>query len=187
MYRIIKREKKKLIYKDVTQEWLDKATPNSHEVVFDDYFIDDDGIKHPIIGKEVVQPIPKTGDEVDRANWLKKVFGGEIHLVPRITDISNEKISTHTPDFRWKGKKWDLKTPTIKGEFKNCIERFVKKKDVKLQAKKFIINFDDYKDVSNEEIIKLAEITLKNPHRAWVEDLMLVRGEEIIKIYSKIK
>lgn len=172
-------------YYDATKQWIERATPNSHELKFVDYFIDDAGVRHPMIGKEVVQPIPRNGKEIDRANWLKKVFGGEIHLVPRITDISNEKISTHTPDFRWRGKKWDLKTPTTRGEFKSSIERFVKKKEAKLQAKKFIIDFADYKKVSNEEIVKLAEITLKNPYRTWIEDLILVRGEEIIKIYSK--
>lgn len=177
--------KETLPYKDVAKEWLDNVTPNSHKVVFDNYFIDDNGIRHPIVGKEVVQPIPTFGDEVDRANWLKKVFGGEIHLIPRITDISNNQTSTRTPDFRWNGKKWDLKTPTTKGEFNTSIERFMKKKDAKLQAKKFIIDFKNYKDVADTEIIKLAEKTLKSPYRNWIEDLMLVKGEKIIKIYSK--
>ena len=31
-------------YEDVTKKWLKMATPNSHNLVFDDFFVDDNGI-----------------------------------------------------------------------------------------------------------------------------------------------
>lgn len=172
-------------YKDVTKEWLSKATPNSHEIIFDDYFIDDNGIKHPIINKERVHSISAKCEEYDKALWLKTTFGGEIHLVPRITDISNEGLKVSTPDYKWNGEKWDLKIPTLNGKFETSIERFMKQSKTKKQSKKFIVDFKHYVDKSNKEIIKLSKETLNNQYRNWIEDLMLIRGNKLIKIYSK--
>lgn len=173
------------VFRDVTQEWIENATPNSHEVIFDDCFIDDDGIIHPIIGKEQLHPIPECSDEVEIANFIEKKFGGEIHLVPRISDISNTGIRTKTPDYIWKGSKWDLKTPGINGKFENTFERFIKKKDAKMQAKKFIINYKNFPTKTDEEIINVVLNTLKQPSRKWVETVIIIRDEKIIKIFSK--
>ncbi len=174
-------------YIDMTEEWLKNAKPNSHELLFDDYFIDDDGVKHPIKGKEVVHYIPRVGKEYERAVWIKSVFGGDVHLVPRITDISNTGISTSTPDFRWNGKKWDLKTPGINGKFSNAIERFVKKSNTKKQAKCLIIDFVNFPDKLDYEIKALASKVLNNKCRNWIEALMLVRKNKVIGIYIKQK
>lgn len=54
-------------YVDITEEMLKNATPNSHEIVLDDYFIDDYGIMHPIKGKENMKITDKSSDEYDRA------------------------------------------------------------------------------------------------------------------------
>ena len=86
---------------------------------------------HPIKGKENMEITDKSSDEYDRAKWLKKIFGHDIHLIPRIIDISNSGKGIHTPDFRWNGKKWDLKTPK-NAKFKNAIDTFTKKKMQKL-------------------------------------------------------
>ncbi len=174
-------------YIDATKDYLEKATPNSHEIKYDDYFIDDNSIKHPIEGKETVHPIPKSGDEYNMALWLKETFGGDIHIVPRITDISNSGLKVPTPDYRWNNKKWDLKTPTLNGKFETAIERFMKQSKTKKQAEKFIIDFRHFKEKSNDEIIELAMKTLNNPYRGWIEDLILVKGDELIKIFSKAK
>lgn len=172
-----------LRYIDVTDEWLSTANPHSHKLEFDDYFISDDGIKHPIKGKEKVHQIPKSGEEYEMALWIKSTFGGEIHLVPRITDLTNTGISTHTPDFRWNGEKWDLKTPSKKGKFKNSLERFLKKKNAKMQANRFIINYKNFPLKTDSEILDVVGKTLNN--RNWVEELIVVRNNKIIKVYSK--
>lgn len=175
-----------LKYRDSTRKYINNATPNSHKLKFDNYFMDNNGNKHPIKEKEIAHPIPREGPEYERALWIKKTFGGKIHLVPRITTIIDNESSVTTPDFRWNGNKWDLKTPSTKGKFDNSIERFVKKNKAKEQSRKYIIDFK-YIDKTDEEIIKLAEKTLRNPYREWIEELMLVRGNKLIKIYSKNK
>ncbi len=169
--------KVELSYKDITKEWLDKATPNSHKLKFDDYFMDDNGIRHPIKGKEKLHPIPKKGDEYDIAIFLKETLGGDIHLVPRISDISNEGISVKTPDFRWNGEKWDLKTPGIDGKFENTLERFLKKKGAKAQAKKYIIDYSNFSTKTDNEVLEVIEKTLKN--RNWVEELIVIKDKKI--------
>lgn len=174
-------------YQDVTKEWLAKATPNSHEVIIDKHFIDDNGIKHPIKSKEVAHITAKDSDEYKRSIWIKQTFGGEIHNVPRISDITNTGIKTSTPDFRWNNDKWELKTPGITGKFENTLERFLKKKGAKLQAKKIIIDYKNFPNHTDDEILKVIEKTLKQPHRDWLEDLIIVREDKLIKIYSKTK
>lgn len=173
------------IYIDCTKEWLLKATPNSHEIVIDDYFMTENGIKHPIKGQEKISIAKTYSDEYKMAELLEKLLGGKIHLVPRIETQKGYKglVKVPTPDFRWNGSKWDLKTPGLEGKFENSLERFLKKKNVKNQAKKFIIDYSAFEDKTNEEIIKIVEYTLHN--RNWVENLIIIKDEKIIRIYSK--
>lgn len=176
-------------YKDITKEMIEKATPNSNRLVFNKVFVDDNNIKHPILGKEKTHPIPRSGDEYETGKWLKKTFGGKIHFVPRISDISNEGIKTSTPDYIWNNEKWDLKTPgnTLESKFENSIERFVKKAKIKKQAKNLIIDFKNYPDKTNKEIIELANKTMSNPYRTdRIDTLILKKGDELIKVYKKI-
>lgn len=173
-----------LFYQDVTEEYLKNATPNSHKIEIDDFFIDDNGIRHPIEEKETMEMQSKKSNEYRRAKWLKKILGHEIHLVPRITDISNSGEGVHTPDFLWNGEKWDLKTPKD-AKFENAIETFTKRSKQKLQAKSLIIDFQNYDSYSNEEIIKLVDAQFRNPHRDWIKNIMIVRNKKLIGIYSK--
>lgn len=115
---------------------------------------------------------------------MKKIFGHDIHLIPRIIDISNSGKGIHTPDFRWNGKKWDLKTPK-NAKFKNAIDTFTKKKMQKLQAKRLIIDFKNYNSYSNKDIIKLVDEQFNNPYRNWIKTIMIVRDDILIGIYSR--
>ena len=151
-------------YKDVTDEWLKRDKTINNDIIIDDYYIDNSNVKHPIKELETAQKAKKYVDEYDIALFLSNKFGGDIHLVPRITDISNTGIGTSTPDYIWNGEKWDLKTPTSFGKINNSIERFVKNKKSKKQAENFIINFKKM-NITNKTIIELLKITLKNPYR----------------------
>ena len=174
---------KEIKYIDVTKDWLNKAIPNSHRLKFDNFFITDDGIKHPIKGKEKVHQIPRRGEEYDMAKWIVNILGGDMHLVPRITDITNTGISTPTPDFKWNNEYWDLKTPTSKGQFKNVIERFLKKKNARKQAENYIINFINFNNKSNKEIISIVRKSLNN--RNWVKRIIIVRNSSLTNIFEK--
>lgn len=98
------------------------------------------------------------------ARNIIKIFGGEIHLVLRIETAKgyNGLVKVKTPDYRWHGKKWDLKTPTDIGIFENTLERFLKAKGAKEQAKRIIINYENFSEKTDNEILKVIEKTLQN-------------------------
>lgn len=172
-------------YKDVTKEWLKNATPNSHEIIIDKKYVDDNGIKHPMKEKEKAHLVSEESQEYKKSIWLKETLGGEIHNVPRITDITNTGIKTSTPDYLWNGEKWDLKTPGTKGNFENTLERFVKKKSAKLQAENFIIDYVNFPNKTDNEILDVINRTLNNPHRNWIKKILVIKDDKIIRIYSR--
>ena len=174
----------KVIYIDVTNEWLKNVKPNSHKVVIDNFFIDDDGIKHPIKGKEKVEKNPATFVEMNMAKWLIRKFGGVIHRVPRIETEKGNYIqsSVKTPDFIWNNEKWDLKTPKIGG--KTTIERYTKLSKQKHQATNLIFDIS-YLRESNDYIISLIEKELDSPYRYWIDKIILVRNYSVVRIYQK--
>lgn len=180
-----RRIKEDLPYDDVTQKWLKKATPDSQKIILDDYFMTDDGIKHPIKYREKISIATIDSKEYKMAELLEKTLGGTIHLIPRIETQKGYKglVKVSTPDYRWNGSRWDLKTPGLEGKFENSLERFLKKKNAKIQAKKYIINYSAFIDKTDSEILKVVEDTLRN--RNWVESLIVVKDKRIIKIYLK--
>ena len=75
---------------DVTQGYLDTATPGKGTITYDTDF---DQSRHQA--------------EVNFSKWLHKMFGGDIHL---LDEVNKDKVQT--PDYIWHGKLWDLKTAT---------------------------------------------------------------------------
>lgn len=176
------KEKK---YIDVTKEWLTRERPKINRIIIDNKFLDDSRTSPPIRGKEMACTIQKDSEEYRLAIILRNKFGGIIHMPLRIIDISNTSISTPTPDYIWNGEKWDLKTPSINGKFENTLERFIKKKNAKLQAQNFIIDYSAFTDKKDYEIEKVVLDTLENPQRRWVKNIMIIEGYRLIKIYTK--
>ena len=152
----------------------------NNKIFIDDFYIDYNGIKHPIKGKEKIHITSKDSDEYKVSLLLIEVFGGEIHNVPRITDITNTGIKTSTPDYIWNGERWDLKTPGINGKFENTLERFIKKKNAKLQAKNFIIDYKNFPEKTDQEILNVVNNTLIKPHRNWIENIIIIKNKRIL-------
>ena len=174
-------------YCDVTKKWLRDASKN-HKVIINKHFIDDKGIRHPINNLEKASIPSKDSNEYLVALTLAKKFGGVIRLQPRIETAKgySGKVSVPTPDYIWKNEKWDLKTPTDKGKFKNIVERFFKNpKKVKRQANRFIIDFKNMHHITNRKIVNIAKKTLASPHRDFIKCLILIRNGKIIKVFIK--
>lgn len=76
--------------KDVTKEYLDTATPGQGTVTYED------GYK--IKGHQA---------EIDMAEWLHRTFGGDIKLLNESSQKSEKR-----PDYLWRGKLWELKSPS---------------------------------------------------------------------------
>ena len=172
-------------YKDVTDEWLKNVNLKNSKIIFDDYFIDDNGIIHPIFGIEHMEIASKNSDEYKMAKILLKQLGGEIHLVPTITTINNTNNSTRTPDFKINGVKWDLKTPIYKENYFNLINDLLKKPNLRLQSERFIIDLKNYKGIHKEEIQIMCTRMFKNRYRWWVKSLIIIQNNTIYKIYIR--
>ncbi len=75
---------------DVTAEYAQSATPGQGAVTY---------------GEDYKKG--KHKEEVDVANWLHDTYGGDIEL---LTEAS--AVGVKMPDYKWRGKLWELKTAT---------------------------------------------------------------------------
>ena len=180
-----KKENNKSLYIDVTNEWLAEATPNSYDILIDKEFIDDKNVRHPIKGIEKVHPASKNSDEYMIATILKETLGGEIHMVPRITNMANSHLGVKTPDYIWNNEKWDLKTPIFKNNYNNLMNDLFKKKYLKLQSEKFIIDLVNYSNISEEEISHISIRMFRNKYRHWIKGLIIIKNSKINKVFIK--
>lgn len=167
-----KKIKESSFYNDMTQEWSDKATPNSHEVKDRNYF-EYEGTKYEVDGKNVVLDYSKHEKEI--AEWLENTFGGEIYMIPRI----NEPNGIETPDYLFKQEYWDLKE--ITGNGKHTLDSALKKK--KNQSQNFIFDISS-SEMSVETAQKQIELIMSNKDRQWVKKI-IIKKNEIVKVYKK--
>lgn len=162
-------------YKDITQEWLDNATPNSHKVLDRNYF-EYEGVKYEVDGKNVV--LDYSSKEKDIAEWLENTFGGEIYMTPRV----NKPDGIKTADYLFRNEYWDLKE--IKSSGKKVIDNRVN--GLKGQTRNFLFDISNNL-LNDEEIINQVERMYKSPKRDWVDKVILIRDKNLIKIYERNK
>lgn len=162
---------------DVTNQWLEKATPNSHEIADLDYWIIDNN-KMLVDGKNIVLDYKKDGEEYKCAEWLKNTFGGEIFMCPRI----NEPKGIETPDYLYRKEFWDLKS--ITGDGKHTLDSSIKKK--KNQANNFILDITNSK-IPKEEAIRQLDLIFKSRDRNWINKIILKKNKDVIVILEHKK
>lgn len=167
-----KEKKIKQGYKDVTKEWLDKATPNSHKVLDRKYFKYDE-IKYKVDGKNVV--LDYSDKEKEIAIWLENIFGGEIFMLPRI----NNPKGIETSDYLFRNEFWDLKE--IIGNGKHTLDSAIKKK--KNQSQNFIFEISSSK-MSIEDAQNQISKIMSSTDRQWIKKIVL-KKDGIVKVYKK--
>ena len=160
-------------YTDITKEWLETATPNSHKVEDRQYF-EYEGNRYNVDGKNVVLDYSLKEKEI--AEWLENTLGGEIYMLPRI----NNPEGIQTADYLFRGEYLDLKE--INGNGKNVFFHAVEKHEK--QSHNFIF------DVSNSTITDLEikdriNSLYKLPKLKWLDKIIIKRDKEIIKITKK--
>lgn len=116
--------------------------------------------------------------EKEIANIIAKETGKDIKMVPRITFPQN----IQTPDYLIDGIKFDLKTPL--GNGKNTLYGMVKSK--KRQANNFVICADKTA-LSIDEIEQQIQGIYTSKNTSFVDTIILVKNEEIVKIYKRNK
>lgn len=161
-------------YIDITKEWMENATPNSH-IVKDLSYFNHNGIKYYVDGKNVV--LDYSNKELEIAIWLENTFGGEIFMLPRI----NKPDGIKTPDYLWNDEYWDLKA--IKGKGKHTLDSAIKKE--KSQANNFILNISNNL-ISKDNAINQLNLIFNAKERTWVNKIILKHNNNVI-VYKRKK
>ncbi len=163
----------KLEYEDITNDILNKEN-KKFKVKEQQYFIAEDGKKYNIDGKNV--KIKANTKERQVAELLGKTYGGQVNLVPVVLNPKGIK----TPDYIINGNKFDLKE--IFGNGKNTLDTAISKK--KKQSSNFIFDISKTEMNTNQAITQIEKIyTAKN--RSWVESIVLIEDNKVLKIFKR--
>ena len=159
---------------DETASWIGKDNKIGKVEDLREYFVNGETFK--VDGKKVVLDYSQHEKEI--ANIIAKETGKDIKMVPRITFPQN----IQTPDYLIDGIKFDLKTPL--GNGKNTLYGMVKSK--KRQANNFVICADKTA-LSIDEIEQQIQGIYTSKNTSFVDTIILVKNEEIVKIYKRNK
>lgn len=160
-------------YLNVTDEWLNNAIPNTHQVK-DKYYYIHENVRYEVDGKNVV--LDYSNKEKEIAEWLESTFGGKLYMVPRV----NKPDNISTPDYIWKNEKWDLKE--IIGKSDRAIDNALKRK--KEQANNFILDITK-NDLDEKEFIKQIKKIYHTSGREWIDKIILMKSRKVIAVYKR--
>lgn len=166
----IKEEKP---YTDTTENVVNKEE-QKYEVIEQQIYIDEDGTRYKIDGKNV--KIKASEKERAVANLMGEKLGGKVELVPVVLNPQGIK----TPDYIINGEKFDLKE--IFGNGKNTLDTAISKK--KKQSDNFIFDITNT-EMPTEEAIKQIQRIYESNNRLWVDKLILIKDNKILKMYKR--
>ena len=144
------------------------------EVVFDNSYTDKAGNTYYVDGKNVVRE--EGVDEINTANIIVNNLGGEIHLVPKVYYPQRKR----TPDYIYLDEKWDRKG--LNGDSDNMLYNATHKN--KEQSNNFVFVIQKT-HLPVDEIINQAEGLYYSKHTAFIDKVMIIEGEKIIKILKR--
>ncbi len=167
------KQKENLKYKDVTSEWK-VVDENKSKEVKDLSEWEHGGNKYIVDGKYVVLDYDKHEKEV--AEIIAKKYGRDVLMVPRILNPTGIR----TPDYKINQSLYDLKTPGGKG--KNTI--FDAIKGSKYQADNVIMCIDKT-PLQIEEVERQIEEVYESKRTDFIDEVVVLKGSEIIKVYKR--
>lgn len=159
-------------YKDITDEYKEKK---QYKISEQNYFIDNNGVRHDVDGKNV--KIKATKKERKVAETIGEIYGGEVKIIPVVLNPKGIK----TPDYIINNEKFDLKEPT--GGADTTIYDLLKHKNK--QANNFIIDIHR-SQLKQEDSIKQVERLFYSKHRKWIKTIILMDNNEIFKILKRV-
>lgn len=163
-------------YIDITKDFIKRSKPNNHKVLNKKYFKDSKGNIYKVDGKNVV--LDYSQKEKETAIWLKKTFGGKIYMLPRVNNPKGIK----TADYLWNNEKWDLKETTEKAISKTrAVDNIIK--TAKNQTDNIILDITNTK-LSKNNILKQVKKIYSTKGRNWVNKIMIIKNNELIKVYQ---
>ena len=149
------------IYDDVTNEYLEKATPGKGSIIFDKRVKDEDK---------------------DICRWIHRLFGGDIHCLDEQSQVGK------MPDAKWNGIYWEFKRPTTKNAIDDRIRAAQKQLYETLQRegnenekRGMIIDISDRK-ITQEEAIEIIIARTISRAKATT-DVIIKEQNDIVKIF----
>lgn len=161
-------------YTDVTQQWRDSATPNSHTVE-DAQEVTINGVTYRVDGRNVV--LDYSPHEKEIAELLEKEFGGELKMLPRV----NNPQGVSTPDYLFRGEGYDLKT-IGKTVGKNPLVNRVKK--AKVQSNNFVFDISN-SELTHKKMIEQIEKLFTDPETLFAKTVMIVNTGKIESVFER--
>lgn len=160
-------------YQDITNQY---TTKKKYQLKKQKYFIGDDGTKYNVDGKYVI--LEPTQREIEVAGILGEAIGGRVNIVPKI----NKPFGIKTSDYIINDEKFDLKQITGKGKY--AIQGNLKGKEK--QSNNFVIDISNAKfDIT--EAHRQIENIYNSKHYLWINKIVLLQNNNIIKVYKKSK
>lgn len=159
---------------DITVDWKNKTRNAGSVSDLMEYTVD--GELYHVDNDKII--LNYSGHEKQIAEVIARKAGKQVQMVPKI----NYPQGIQTPDYLINGARFDLKTP--EGNGKNTLYGMVKSK--KRQANNFVICADKTPLELNELIRQIEDIYLSK-HTAFVDNIVLVKDMEIVKVYKRNK
>lgn len=161
---------------EVTQEWIDQATPNSHEIK-DVTAFEQDGVVYRVDGVNVQLSYDKHEKAV--AQLLESKFGGDLRMMPT---VNGKYKGIKTPDYLFRGERYDLKTMKKISSARAVFNAIKGKLE---QADNFILDITNA-DLGREEIIRqIKDEIFINPTTRSVKVIILVENGEIVNVFKR--
>lgn len=162
-------------YIDVTAQWHENATPNSHEVQ-DAQEYTKDGVVYKVDGHDV--KLDYSSHEKEIAELLEKEFGGELIMNPKVNNPQGVRV----PDFQFRGEGWDLKTLTKKATQDTIFQRVKKSSG---QAKKFVIDVTGGIKLTDADIEAQIKKIFSHNDTLFTREIILIRDMKILRVLKR--
>ena len=160
-------------FKDITKYWV--SSRKSRGKVTRAKSVTIDGKKYYVDGRNVINE-PKI-NELRVAYLINYLANKSIKLLPRV----NNPECVKTPDYSISHSYYDLKT--IYGNGKNTIRSAIKKS--RGQAQNYVIDIS-YSKMPLKIALRQIEKLYTDKDTFFVETIVVVKGEKIIRVYKKI-
>lgn len=141
-------------YIDVTQEYIDTATPGEG-----------------VITRDKDYQVENHKKEIEFADWIHNNFGGDIH-------IQQEHTGEKSADYIWRGKSWELKSPESQDGTNSALRKGYEQ--IRTNPGGVMINYGDY-DVDLDFVLS-AIVKRMQWYRGETMDIMLVHRGKVSKI-----
>lgn len=156
---------------DVTQEYLDNASP---------------GVGDVIVEPDVYHPNEDRTEDINNAYWIRDTFGGNITVL-NVERSEETNRDLQTPDYSWDNRLFERKTPTSQ----NALDKHIQSAVHQITAKKtrspnfheggFLL-CDVTKHVDLETIHAAIFSRLRQQNAFSQLDIIVKEGNKLVKV-----